>query len=94
LAERIGAPTALKDIGMKAENLEEAVGLVLEAVPEDNPRPVDEAGVRNILENAYAGDVPSSSPKGEPEHMAYGGVNEAPESWVRSVPPSEGTAAL
>jgi maleylacetate reductase len=58
LAERIGAPTALKDIGMKEENLDEAVDLVLEAVPEDNPRPVDEAGVRNILENAYAGRRP------------------------------------
>ncbi len=58
LAERIGAPTALKDIGMKEENLDQAVGLVLEAVPEDNPRPVDEAGVRNILENAYAGRRP------------------------------------
>jgi maleylacetate reductase len=58
LAESVGAPTALKDIGMKEENLDEAVGLVLEAVPEDNPRPVDEAGVRNILENAYAGRRP------------------------------------
>ena len=58
LAQRVGAPTALKDIGMKEEDLEEAVGLVLEAVPKDNPRPVDEAGVRSILENAYAGHRP------------------------------------
>jgi maleylacetate reductase len=58
LAERIGAPTALKDIGMKEEDLDEAVGLVLGAVPEDNARPVDEAGVRSILENAYAGRRP------------------------------------
>ena len=58
LAERIGAPTALKDIGMKVEDLDEAVGLVLGAVPEDNARPVDEAGVRSILENAYAGRRP------------------------------------
>lgn len=58
LAERIGAPTALKDIGMKRENIDEAVGLILEAVPGDNPRPVDEAGVRAILEDAYAGRRP------------------------------------
>ena len=58
LTERIKAPTTLKDIGMKEENLDQAVGLVLAAVPEDNPRPMDEAGVRNILENAYAGRRP------------------------------------
>jgi maleylacetate reductase len=58
LTERIKAPITLKDIGMKEENLDQAVGLVLAAVPEDNPRPMDEAGVRNILENAYAGRRP------------------------------------
>jgi maleylacetate reductase len=60
LTESIKAPTTLKDIGMKGENLDRAVGLVLAAVPEDNPRPMDEdeAGVRNILENAYAGRRP------------------------------------
>lgn len=58
LAERIGAPTALKDIGMKEENLDEAVSLVLEKAPEDNPRPVDQAGIRAILEGAYAGRRP------------------------------------
>ena len=58
LTERIKAPITLKDIGMKEENLDQAVGLVLAAVPEDNPRPIDEAGVRNILENAYAGRRP------------------------------------
>ena len=58
LTESIKAPTTLKDIGMKEENLDQVVGLVLAAVPEDNPRPVDEAGVRNILENAYAGRRP------------------------------------
>lgn len=61
LAERIGAPTALKDIGMKEENLDEAVSLVLEKVPEDNPRPVDEAGVRDILEGAFWGRQPARS---------------------------------
>jgi maleylacetate reductase len=58
LAERIGAPTALKDIGMKEENLDEAVSLVLEKAPKDNPRPVNEADVRAVLEDAYAGRRP------------------------------------
>ena len=58
LTESIKTPTTLKDIGMKEENLDQAVGLVLAAVPENNPRPMDEAGVRNILENAYAGRRP------------------------------------
>jgi len=61
IAEKIGAPTALKDIGMKKEDLNEAVSLVLEKAPEDNPRPVDEAGVRAILEGAYAGRRPEKT---------------------------------
>ncbi len=55
LAVKIGAPTALKEIGMREEDMDEAVSLVLEATPKDNPRPVDEAGVRAILEGAYEG---------------------------------------
>jgi alcohol dehydrogenase class IV len=61
LAEKIGAPTSLKDIGMNKEDLDEAVSLVLEKVPEDNPRPVDEAGIRVILEGAYWGRRPEES---------------------------------
>ena len=60
LIEEIGAPTALKDVGMREEDLDEAVSLVLEKVPEDNPRPVDEAGVRAILEGAYSGRRPAT----------------------------------
>ena len=59
LIEEIGAPTTLADIGMKEEDLDEAVSLVLEKSPEDNPRPVDEAGVRAILEGAYSGHRPA-----------------------------------
>jgi maleylacetate reductase len=53
-------PDALADIGMRREDLDEAVGLILEEAPSDNPRPVDAAGVRHILENAYAGRQPSA----------------------------------
>jgi alcohol dehydrogenase class IV len=58
LNQKIGAPLGLKDIGMREEDIEEAVGLVLEAVPETNPRHVDESGARTILEGAYAGRRP------------------------------------
>jgi alcohol dehydrogenase class IV len=55
LARSIRAPTALRDIGMKEENLDEAVTLILEEAPRENPRPVDEAGIRELLEDAYSG---------------------------------------
>jgi maleylacetate reductase len=58
LASRIGAPTALKNIGMKEENLDEAINLILEKAPYNNPCPVDTAGIRAILEDAYAGRRP------------------------------------
>ena len=61
LIEEIGAKTALKDIGMKEEYIGEVVPQILEAAPEDNPRPVDEGGVRDILEGAYEGSRPKLS---------------------------------
>ena len=64
LAREIGSPTALKDVGMKEEDLDEAVGLVLKAAPKDNPRPLDETGVRTILEDAYEGRRPGLPSRG------------------------------
>ena len=63
LAKRIGAPTALKNIGMKQENLDEAIQLILEKAPKDNPRPVDEAGIRAIVEGAFMGRRPEQMPE-------------------------------
>ena len=45
------------------ENIDEAVGLILEAAPESNPRPLDGAGVWGILEDAYAGRRPELVPE-------------------------------
>lgn len=59
LNERIGAPNALGDVGMREEDLDEAVALCLEAAPVDNPRPVDEAGMRTILEGTFYGTRPA-----------------------------------
>jgi maleylacetate reductase len=55
LALRIGAPTALRDIGMREEDLDEATGLVLEKIPADNPRPADAQNIRGLLNDAYTG---------------------------------------
>jgi len=58
LVKSIGAPTALKNIGMEEEHLDEAISLVLEKVHIDYPRSLDEAGIRVILEDAYEGRRP------------------------------------
>ena len=58
LAARIGAPLALKDIGMPADGLDRAAKLATEN-PYYNPRPVEYSGVRQLLENAYHGKRPA-----------------------------------
>ena len=54
LAVRLGAPTALQAIGMPLEGLDRAARLAVEH-PYDNPRAIDYAGVRQLLEDAYLG---------------------------------------
>jgi alcohol dehydrogenase class IV len=58
LAVRLGAPIALKDIGMPHEDLDRAARLATEN-PYYNPRPVEYAGVRQLLEDAYQGTRPA-----------------------------------
>jgi maleylacetate reductase len=58
LAVRVGAPTALKDIGMSEDGLDRAARLATEN-PTFNPRPIDYAAVRQLLENAYRGTRPA-----------------------------------
>ena len=55
LSARLGAPTALRDLGLDGSKLEEATDLVLEKVPPDNPRPVSRDDVAAILRAAWAG---------------------------------------
>jgi len=57
LAVRLGAPIALKDIGMRHDDLDRAARLATEN-PYYNPRPVEYAGVRQLLEDAYQGTRP------------------------------------
>lgn len=58
LAQRLGTPLALKDIGMKEEDLDRAARLVTES-PYYNPRPVEYVAVRKLLADAYAGRRPA-----------------------------------
>ncbi len=57
LAQKVGAPVALRDIGMPADGLDRAAKLATEN-PYYNPRPVDYAGVRQLLDDAYHGRRP------------------------------------
>ena len=58
LAVSLGAPTALKDLGMPRDELDRAATLATET-PYPNPRPIEYAGVRELLENAYHGIRPA-----------------------------------
>jgi maleylacetate reductase len=58
LRDDLDAPRALRDVGLRAEDLPDAVDAVLPAVPADNPRPVDEAALTRLLRAAWAGDDP------------------------------------
>jgi maleylacetate reductase len=60
LRDELAAPRALRDIGLRAEDLPEAVEAVLPAVPADNPRPVDAAALTRLLRAAWAGDDPGA----------------------------------
>lgn len=57
LAKAIGAPVALKDIGMSEQNLDKAAQIAT-TNPYYNPRPIERATVRELLEKAYWGIRP------------------------------------
>jgi maleylacetate reductase len=59
LAVTLGAPTALRDIGMRAEDLDAAADLATRS-PYPNPAPVTRAGVRRLLEDAFYGQRPTA----------------------------------
>jgi maleylacetate reductase len=57
LARAVGAPSALKQIGMHAGGIESAVQQVL-ANPCTNPAPIRAEALRSLLENAWEGRPP------------------------------------
>jgi alcohol dehydrogenase class IV len=58
LARENGAPTALKDIGMKEADIDLALNLALKS-PYWNPRTVEREPLRALLEDAYEGRRPA-----------------------------------
>ncbi len=59
LAAQLDLPVSLAAIGMPAEGLDTAARLAVDAVRTDNPRPVDVASVRKLLDDAYVGRWPT-----------------------------------
>lgn len=59
LAGRLGAPRALKDLGMPESGIDKAADLAL-ANPYWNPRPLERDAVRACIAAAWAGDPPSA----------------------------------
>ncbi|GAD20249.1 maleylacetate reductase [Acidovorax sp. MR-S7] len=57
LAQRHGAPVALRDIGMREADLERACDIALQT-PYPNPRPLERAALRQLLQDAYEGRRP------------------------------------
>lgn len=50
-----GAPTQLADLGLTEEQRVQAVDIIEDKLPIDNPRPVDRAAIDEILTNAFEG---------------------------------------
>ena len=57
LAVRLGAPVALRDIGMPAEGLDRAAELAVQATY-PNPRPLEREALRGLLQRAFDGAAP------------------------------------
>ena len=54
---RLGAPTSLRDIGMPADGLDRAADLAVQN-PYPNPRPLERAALRALLQRAFDGEPP------------------------------------
>jgi alcohol dehydrogenase class IV len=59
LAARHGAPTTLAALGMPADGLDRAADLAAQT-PYPNPRPLERAALRALLQRAYEGAPPSA----------------------------------
>jgi alcohol dehydrogenase class IV len=58
LRDELGAPTALRDLGLRADDVPEAVQPILDAAPPNNPTPVTPANVEALLRAAWEGTEP------------------------------------
>jgi maleylacetate reductase len=57
LAKGLGAPTSLAAIGMQAVDIDKAADLAVKN-PYWNPRPIDRAGIRALIDDAFHGRPP------------------------------------
>jgi alcohol dehydrogenase class IV len=55
LVDEVGAPRTLRELGMRPDQLDEAIDLVAAKLPIDNPRPVTREAIADILGAAYGG---------------------------------------
>lgn len=58
LLERVGAPTALRDLGMPEDGIETVADQVATDSYYTNPRPIERAGILALLEDAWHGRRP------------------------------------
>ena len=57
MAAKLGVPTALRDLGLKEADLDRACEIAL-ANPYWNPRPIEAAPLRALLQRAWEGAEP------------------------------------
>ncbi|HKT98805.1 MAG TPA: maleylacetate reductase [Paraburkholderia sp.] len=58
LGASLGVPRSLRELGMQERDLEHAADLVVQT-PYPNPRPIERAGIRALLQRAYTGAEPA-----------------------------------
>ncbi|GAA1246123.1 maleylacetate reductase [Pseudonocardia aurantiaca] len=58
LAEEMGVPRGLRDLGLRAEQVDDVAALTAPAVPADNPVPVGGGALRRLVRAAWAGERP------------------------------------
>ena len=60
LAHALKAPTSLAALGMKAADLDRAADIATKN-PYWNPQPIDRAGIRRLLDDAFHGRRPAAA---------------------------------
>jgi alcohol dehydrogenase class IV len=60
LAASLGVPNALRDIGMREQDLDKAAEIAVRT-PYVNPAPVTQTGIRRLLDDAFYGRFPGST---------------------------------
>jgi len=57
-AQSLGAPMALRDLGLREADLDRAADLAV-ATPYPNPRALTRQAIRALLQNAWSGEAPA-----------------------------------